>query len=339
MAPSMTYFRKALSDLKSHFKRLQSAEPILHNGEIVVSRTHAAIETEVMWNHHRYLLSLPFKSEDIHHLERIESKAREIGQGPLIENIILYDEVTLLNSVGNSYSYDVVLQDISYGVPLHEAVLLYKSEELLQAVQRMKERLDAIGFCHNNLRPANVLLSPNGVARPIRYWYAKWERFSDNDTQRLTEIINQYAHPEHDSARASFLPTTHAQEGLKSVAHEGITRLCKGGRYGFVDSDKTMITRYVYSWASDFMEGRAIVANGRKMGVIDERGKKIIHSIYDNIEFDVETGIFTATKEGRHYLIDYNGNLINNKVSPTAKEERRQCKWLCRSLYDTLSKK
>ena len=100
-----------------------------------------------------------------------------------------------------------------------------------------------------------------------------------------------------------------------------------------------MITRYVYSWASDFMEGRAIVANGHKMGVIDERGKKIIHSIYDNIEFDVETGIFTATKEGRHYLIDYNGNLINNKVSPTAKEERRQCKWLCRCLCNMLSKK
>jgi hypothetical protein len=233
----------------------------------------------------------------------------------------------------------MVVQDISCGVPLSEAVHIYKHSELHQAIKRMKEQLDAIGFSHNNLQPSNILISKNGSAHPIRYWYAEWRASSDNDTRHLTSFINRHSHPDDDFTKQSFLSPTTEPKGCESTSHEGISCVYKYGHYGFVDSDHKAITRFEFSWASDFQEGRAIVAKGNKIGVIDQRGARVLPVIFDNVEFDIETGFFRATKNKYLYLIDYDGNVVKREFTTRNEEATHQCRLSHFDLCNIPSKK
>lgn len=320
MIPTMTYFEEALSAPTLHFKRLRRAEPVRCNGEIVVRRTYSAIESKVEIDGQRFLLYLPFKRESLHHIEQLEAIARERTRGPLIENHILGEELTLCNSIGNKQQFDIILQAKPSGMMLKEAVNHYRIDELLAAVRKMKERMDAIGFRHNNLTPSNIIICDSGIARPLRYWYAEWELFSDNDISQLIEFI------EHNCFNTSeATPSQHtvrdceAEYSAKPKSYNGITRICVGQRYGFIDSDGHRIAPCIYSWASDFCEGRAIVEKNNKMGVINANGNKILHSVYKHINFDVQTGVFTATNDHFRYLFDYNGKNITR--TPLAEEE------------------
>jgi hypothetical protein len=46
------------------------------------------------------------------------------------------------------------------------------------------------------------------------------------------------------------------------------------------------------------------------MGAIDSLGRKVIPVIYNSLEFDIETGFFTATRGSYSYLINYEGEII-----------------------------
>lgn len=306
----MTYFRQALSAPELHFKRLRQMEPISYDGQPNVTRTHHTIETEILWNGHRYLLSLPFSPTTISHIEKLEEISRERTLGPLIPNIILYDELTLLDSLGTRHTYDIILQQIPYGKPLCEALLTFRANEIRTAVIKMKERMDSLGFCHNNLRPYNIIICNNGTARPLRYWYAHWEVFSDNDISALLDIIDQNGHDEGHSYLDLQICNDTSADYEAPISYRSIRRECRCGRYGFIDEDGSIIAPFIYSWASHFQEGRAVVAKNHKMGAIDNRGKKIIPVIYHSLEFDISTGSFTATRDNYHYLLDYDGKLI-----------------------------
>ena len=311
MMPTMTYFREALSAPTLHFKRLRVAEPILCDDAIIVRRTYTAIETEITIEGRHFLLYLPFNRASIDHIMQLESTAQERSRGPLIENHILGEELTLYNSLGLKHTFDVVLQEMPSGMILKEAIHHYCADDLTMAIRRMKERMDAIGFRHNNLNPSNIIICDSGVARPLRYWYAEWELFSDNDISQLLDFID------HNCYNKSAVATTGSEvrdcEGeynTKQNSFSSITRVRKGRYYGFVDSDGNRITPFIYLYASDFREGRAIVAKNKKMGVIDNNGRKIIPEIYKHIEFDVEAGIFTAINDRFRYHIDYEGEII-----------------------------
>ncbi len=310
MIPTMTYFEQALSAPMLHCKRLRSIEPIRHNGQLIIKRTHSAIESEILWNDRRYLLSLPFKAESLRHIEELEEELHNRSQGPLINCQILYNELTLTDSLGQPHSYDIVLQEIPDGMVLEEAIQHYKAADLLRGVEFMKERLDAIGFRHNNLRPSNIVVCRSGVIRPLRYWYAEWEVFSDNDISQLTEFIAQYDFPEGEASKLSLSAPTENEERRKSYFHGGVIRVFRCGRYGFLDRDGRQITKFIYTWASEFCEGRAIVARNNKMGAIDGYGKKVIHVTYDSLKFDVEQGLFYATQGKYRYIINYDGKII-----------------------------
>ena len=312
MIPTMTYFEQALSAPGLHFKRLRQIEPILRNGHPAINRTHLAIECEVIHNGRHFLLILPFHSEDLERIASIEKVANERSRGVVLVNSIFDKELMMVDSLGHKHHFDIILQSRPAGATLKEAVHHYKAEDLLLIVHKMKQRLDAIGFCHNNLTPSNIIICEDGIAYPQRYWYAEWEVFSNNDISQSVEYIREHYSRDIDSLRKPLI-TSREKSCSTPIAKDGITRLCKGGRYGFIDYDGLQITPFVYSWASDFCEGRAIVARNGKMGVINNRGGKVIHQIYDTIEFDIKTGTFTATRNQYRYLIDYEGKIIQRR--------------------------
>jgi hypothetical protein len=306
----MTYFREALSAPALHFKRLRQAEPLLCNGAPIVRRTHTAIETEIVWEGRHYLLYLPFCHESTLHIEQLEKIAEERRRGPLVENIILREEFIMVNSLGQRHALDVILQALPSGAALKEAVNNYRADDLRAAVQSMKSRLDAIGFRHNNLTPSNVIICESGTARPLRYWYAEWEIYSDNDISQLLTFIDSNCNEESNTALSHPLAQDCEAEYVATSSKGGITRLYRGYHYGFIDEDGRQITPFIYTWASDFQEGRAIVAKNGKMGAIDSLGRKVIPVIYNSLEFDIETGFFTATRGSYSYLINYEGEII-----------------------------
>ena len=317
----MTYFREALSAPALHFKRLRSAEPLLCNGSPIVRRTHSAIESEIMIDGKRLLLYLPFRRESLLHIDNLEITAQNRSRGPLIENWILYEELTLCDSLGQKHSFDVILQKIPNGVMLKEVVNLYRADDLIASIRSMKARMDAIGFRHNNLTPSNILICEDGSAHPLRYWYAKWEVYSDNDISQLLDFVECNRHDERDAAlRRNLVQDAEAEYITTNPKGNGITRLCRGHKYGFVDCDGRQITPFIYSWASEFCEGRAVVARNGKMGAIDGYGNKVIPVIYSTLKFDVETGFFTATRGAYSYLINYEGEIIRRTKEEAANQ-------------------
>ena len=307
----MAYFEQALSAPELHFKRLRQIEPLLCKGRPAINRTHSTMECEVVWEGCNYLLCLPFKHDIIEYICNIEMTAQDRSRGPLLENRIFSEEIMMFGSLGQKQYLDVILQPLPKGITLKEAVHIYKAEDLLFAIQRMKSRIDKIGFSHKNLTPSNILICDNGVARPLRYWYAKWEIFSNNDISNPIEYIKSHYDYDIDSLRKPLFESEDAEvESSAPTISEGITRLCKGGRYGFKDYDNRQITPYCYSWASNFCEGRAIVKHNGKMGVINTSGKKVISAIYKTITFDVERNLFIAANDKFIHHINYEGDQI-----------------------------
>jgi hypothetical protein len=263
-----------------------------------------------MVDERHFLLYLPFRRESTLHIEQLEETAQERSRGPLIENHILYEELTLRDSLGHKHRFDVILQEIPCGLMLNDAVSLYRADDLTAAIESMKSRMDTIGFRHNNLSPSNIIICESGKARPLRYWYAEWETFSNNDISELLDFINSNYNEESEPTIECLFVEDCEAEYNAAPRYGSAMRLCRGSKYGFVDSDGVQITPFVYSWASDFCEGRAIVAKNGKMGAIDNLGNKVIPVIYNTLEFDIETGIFTATRNTYRYLIDYEGKII-----------------------------
>jgi hypothetical protein len=254
---------------------------------------------------------------------RIEKEAKRRSRGIVLTNFIFDKELTMVDSLGCEHHFDIILQAQPVGITLKEAAKCYKAEDLLLAIHKMKQHLDTIGFRHNNLTPSNIIIGNNGVAYPQRYWYAEWEVYSDNDISQAVEYIRSHYNHDVDSLRKPLFVNKDAECATTPTTSEGITRICRCGRYGFVDSDGLQITPFVYSFASDFCEGRAVVAQNGKMGVINSYGRKVIPEIYDTIVFDIDTGIFTATRNQYRYQIDYDGKIIRRSEKNAESSEKR----------------
>jgi hypothetical protein len=305
----MTYFEQALSAPQLHFTQLRQMEPVLVDGKPIVRSTKCAIESEISWNGHRYLLFVPLRRDCLQHIEELEQIALDRSRGPLIHNRILYNELLMTSSLGRSERIDVILQEIPNGVGLTEAARHYKSANLKVAIANMKSRLDAIGFRHNNLRPSNVIICRNGMACPLRYWYGEWVDVASNNISELERLLDAHYDPALEPLKRS-LPHSQDEATTPNRRYSEIIRQYRYKRYGFVDSDGVQITPYIYTWASDFCEGRAIVARNGKMGVIDDSGHKVIKVKFKHIEFDISTATFTAIGDNYRYILDYDGKLI-----------------------------
>jgi hypothetical protein len=238
--------------------------------------------------------------------------AQERSRGPLLENYILYEELTMTDSLGNKHLFDLFMQELPPGMILRDAVNHYCATDLREAVCRMKERLDSIDCYHKNLNPSNVIICNSGVARPLRYWNAEWKSLANNDISQLIDLIDSYSNGELGNGLPCLLARDCEEEYIAKpiVAQDNIRCCCKGHRYGFIDADGRKITDYIYSSAGEFCEGRAIVSKNNKVGVIDTNGKSVLAVVYKSVEFDIETNVFTAINDSFCHLFDYNGTRI-----------------------------
>lgn len=321
----MTYLEQALSAPRLHFKQLAQIELYRPNGNIEIRQTSRTIETIVILNERKYLLSIPLDDNVITNIERVEDEIHNRMQGPLISTRIYYDELTMINSMGYRHRYSIILQEIPNGKILTEAVCYYSATTLHNAIRTMKSRLDAIGFLHNNLHAGNIVICCDGVARPLRYHYAEWRDYANNNTDALHEFIDKSAISILSDTEADYVGNTTNINTLCTPKHNGLVRKFKCGCYGFEDSDGHRVTKFEFTWASEFQEGRAIVAKNNKMGAIDCDGKRVVAIKYRSLEFDVVTGNFIGYCNGYRYIIGYEGKVIHRtKMSNLAESKREE---------------
>lgn len=66
---------------------------------------------------------------------------------------------------------------------------------------------------------------------------------------------------------------------------DGLIKVCKNGRYGFLDADRREVIPLIYEAAWNFRDGLARVRkNGGKYGFIDMTGKEVVPITYDNAD-------------------------------------------------------
>lgn len=272
------------------------------------------------WEGRQYLLSLPFRSEVLHHIGELELSSRERNICPLAHFRILHEELMLRDTRGEKHYFDVVIQELPQGKPLTEAVHEYRATDLRTVVERMKHRLDTIGFRHNNLRPANIHICESGVARPLRYWYAEWKEYGDNDIASALELIERHYNPDTEPLKTPLLTHDAEVQSSNELPPSGIRITRRGSRYGFTDEDGRVLVPAIYAKVSPFCEGRAVVVRNNKMGAIDDQGRKVVPVIYKSLEFDVATGYFFATNDSYRYLINYAGKIIRRLPVDASRE-------------------
>lgn len=93
-------------------------------------------------------------------------------------------------------------------------------------------------------------------------------------------------------------------------AIDGLTKVRKNGRYGFLDADRREVIPLIYEAAWNFREGLARVRkNGGKYGFIDKTGKEVVPITYDNAE-DFKKEFALVQKNFKYGYVDKSGRVV-----------------------------
>ena len=260
-------------------------------GALLLERTTLFAEAQCTLGDRRLRLFCPL-SPLAHRLA--ETTAQRLKYHPaefLLPWRMLREEFTYTDATGTQRTCDLVAQELpAEGEPLATAVGHADRDRLLSALDTLQRQLAQAGLTHNNLKAANLWMTPDYRLLPLRYAYM---RFDDTSAE--------YSAP--CTAFRNHLWVGHMFEQMICVEDaEG---------YGYVDTQNRYLIAPQYRWANDFHEGRAEVqtADGR-MGLIDKTGRYVLEPHYEIVEYDDRTGRLLARFDGRWAAFDYEGRQL-----------------------------
>ena len=91
--------------------------------------------------------------------------------------------------------------------------------------------------------------------------------------------------------------------------HEGLVRVEKSERYGYIDKTGKEVIPYIYDFADSFHEGLAAVKKNGKWGYINKMGEMVIPRIYDHAD-SFHEGLAKVEKNGKYGYIDKMGKEV-----------------------------
>lgn len=304
---SLFDFTQALLDPSKSLATLKDARAVLGADNMPrVERTTRFAEGLIMWQSRRYLACLPLSESALFAVEPLCTRLRYLDSPYLASYRLLPAEID-----GQT---PLVLQELPAGLWLEEAITRHRAETLLQALDTMALELRKLGFFHNNLKPENLIFTPDGRMVPVRYHFASFA--TGNDAPRLKEVrqwILAQACAATDAELTKAAPALPRFEGHLHVGQMSDQLICVQDQcgWGFVDTLNRPVIASTFAWCSDFREGRAEVqvADGR-MGLIDKAGDWVIEPLYRMLEFNPYTGCTRVVRDdGQWAIADYNGVL------------------------------
>lgn len=125
----------------------------------------------------------------------------------------------------------------------------------------------------------------------------------------------------------NLIAVTAAEPTVKNIYYddvysfsEGMSRVVKNGKYGFMDQTGNVAINLEYDYVRDFFDGFAAVSKGGtwydeegyvdgKWGFIDSTGKVVVPIIYDKV-CDFSEGLAAVVKDGKLGFVDTTGKVV-----------------------------
>ena len=298
MSPKMVHLERALCYPELMFKRLKHIKPAMSGGKPALSRTYHAAECRVTLDGKEYMLYMPFSPDMVDKIEDLESRIHGIAAKFIIPQTILRNEINFIGFFGEEISYDVILQELPEGITLKEAMRKYSAVNIHYIITKLRNDMQKFYFTHGNLNLTNIMVGRNCEVYLLRYWYSEFGTDCQDNFSKLEGLVDTH------------YPMLHPIAPMGKHYDTLFQRRFQDGHIGWADQDGEYIIPPIYSWASEFTDGIAIVAIDDKMGAIDTLGHTVVPIEYNDIEYNSESGIFTANKAGKRYLLDHNGRLV-----------------------------
>lgn len=92
--------------------------------------------------------------------------------------------------------------------------------------------------------------------------------------------------------------------------HEGLAKVCKNKKYGFIDKLGHEIIPCIYDEVEDFNMDISIVTKDEKKGAINQQGHWVIPCKYDNISSFSKDSLAVASINEKSGFIDLKGNIV-----------------------------
>ncbi len=286
-------------------------------GALLLERTTLFAEAQCTLGDRRLRLFCPL-SPLAHRLA--ETTAQRLKYHPaefLLPWRMLREEFTYTDATGTQRTCDLVAQELpAEGEPLATAVGHADRDRLLSALDTLQRQLAQAGLTHNNLKAANLWMTPDYRLLPLRYAYMRFDGGDDAPQfDALRAFVAEKASVAQmmcDTSAEYSAPCTAFRNHLW-VGHMFEQMICveDAEGYGYVDTQNRYLIAPQYRWANDFHEGRAEVqtADGR-MGLIDKTGRYVLEPHYEIVEYDDRTGRLLARLDGRWAAFDYEGRQL-----------------------------
>lgn len=172
------------------------------------------------------------------------------------------------------------------------------------------------GLTHNNLKAANLWMTPDYRLLPLRYAYMRFDGGDDAPQfDALRAFVAEKASVAQmmcDTSAEYSAPCTAFRNHLW-VGHMFEQMICveDAEGYGYVDTQNRYLIAPQYRWANDFHEGRAEVqtADGR-MGLIDKTAVTSSNRTTKSSNTTTRTGRLLAASTDVGPPFDYEGRQL-----------------------------
>ncbi len=311
MTPTIQTFTRALLTPDLAFDKLADARAVVGaDGLPKLMRTTRFADTEIEWQGHRWLLSLPLSSSAILSIERTVSRIGRLNSDWLTPCRILPGEMRWSDPAGQERRCDLLIQHLPDGISFREALGKLPTDRLLSALGELQKALRELDFAHGNLRETNLRWVGDRFI-PLRYHDARFGRCEIDEPafDALREEVLRHSDPMRVSDVETEYNPLRKLTGHRWVypVSEGLACVEDDSGWGFVDTENRVVIPSTFHWACSFHEGRAEVETETGMGLIDRQGNWIIPPVYEIIDYDpVESNVFVR-KEGLWAEFDYLG--------------------------------
>lgn len=310
---TISALRKALNYPVTHFQHLKEMK---WEEDYMVRSTYFA-QTYIKQGEKRYLLSMPLRKDSLDRITRFLPLHKHLSCGVVPHMELLRNEMLYTTATGHELHCDILLEPVPDALPLRDTIASVgdkgEVEQLLSALDTLREQLIKAGVSHNNICEENLLIDSQGVIYPIRWYYATNTAGGDCAAfDALREKIASLSTGEatHHDKTASKIPSALDKYIFAGDIHEGMIAVESEEGWGFVNYSCEEVIKPQYLWANDFCEGRAEVQTECGMGLIDKAGNYFIDPIYDDVEFDAQAGWSKVCKNQEWALFDYSGRQL-----------------------------
>lgn len=271
----------------------------------------------------RYRIAVPLHEEASSKAVRRAARLQALGSARISGFRLAEEALIRTDLLGNVCKEHLFVERIPDGRPLDEILLEGCSARLLhRELTAMQAEFYRRGFSHGNLKPGNLVLTPEGLIVATRCYQARFDGPSDED-DRAFEALHQLADLQDNSQLIDAIERGVEEEAYggctpEERCSEGLRPVMANGLYGFCDLTGRQVVAPRFDVVEPFCEGRAVVGRNGKYGVIDKSGRVIIPLRYEGIEYEVEKSHFYARINGRWILKDYCGENLSDACESKA---------------------